>query len=54
MTDLTGVADEGRSLLYLRPSIQQEDLGGLIRANGWQVDTASDIQHANKLLSGNQ
>lgn len=54
MTDLTGATDDGRALLYVRPSMQQEDLGGLIRANGWQVDTASDIHHANRLLSDNQ
>ncbi len=54
MTDLTGPADDVRALLYVRPSMQQEDLGGLIRANGWQVDTASDISHASRLLDDNQ
>jgi len=54
MTNLTGPADDARALLYVRPSMQQEDLGGLIRANGWQVDTASDIGHASRLLDDNQ
>ena len=54
MTDLTGPADESRALLYVRPSMQQEDLGGLIRANGWQVDTAADIGDVHRLLDHNQ
>ncbi|MBY4678332.1 sigma-54 dependent transcriptional regulator [Marinobacterium arenosum] len=53
MKDLTGAVDEGRALLYLRPSVQQEDLGGVISENGWQVDVACDINHANQLLESN-